>query len=186
MSAPWFLPQHDIRTIVGRPLPQRRRSIKRLVRNDHIRKARREHSIKRHAENTPLKGSQASATLKRTSLEREHPQASPEEETVLDTTLYAAEEEDIASELDWGNDTVLASAILGMGKLQGATASEELAPPPSANWNFNDPPPSRHAEGEGEMVLSSADSHRIYMGAKPRPRSEEPTRASRTCPFLRL
>jgi hypothetical protein len=50
-----------------------------------------------------------------------------------------------------------------MGKLQGAAASEELAPPPSADWNFNDPPPSRRTEGEGAMVLSSAGSHMIWV-----------------------
>jgi hypothetical protein len=50
-----------------------------------------------------------------------------------------------------------------MGKLEGAAASEELAPPLSADWNFNDPPPSRRAEGEGAMVLSSAGSHMIWV-----------------------
>jgi hypothetical protein len=57
--------------------------------------------LERHAENTPLKGSQAPALLERTLLE-ERPQASPEEETVLDTTLDAVEE-DSGSELDWRN-----------------------------------------------------------------------------------
>jgi hypothetical protein len=50
-----------------------------------------------------------------------------------------------------------------MGKLEDAAASEELAPPPSADWNFNDPPPSRRAQGEGAMVLSSAGNHMIWM-----------------------
>jgi hypothetical protein len=75
-------------------------------------------TFKRLAENTPLKGSQAPAPLERKSLEG-LPQASPEEESVLDTTLDAANEGS-DSELDWGHDTTIASAILGMGKLQGA------------------------------------------------------------------
>ncbi len=81
-------------------------------------------TLERHTENTPLKGSQASATLERTLLEG-LPQASPEEETVLDTTLDAAGEGS-DSELDWGHDTTIASAILGMGKLQGAETVGEL------------------------------------------------------------
>ncbi len=48
-------------------------------------------TLERHAEDTPLKGSHAPAPLERTSLEG-LPQASPEEETVLDTTLDAADE----------------------------------------------------------------------------------------------
>ena len=48
-------------------------------------------TLERPEENTPLKRSQAPAPLKRTPLEV-NPQPSPEEETVLDTTLYAAEE----------------------------------------------------------------------------------------------
>jgi hypothetical protein len=59
--------------------------------------------LERLPENTPLKGSQAPATLKRTLLEGEDPQVSHEEETVLDTKLDPSEEES-ASELDWGND----------------------------------------------------------------------------------
>jgi hypothetical protein len=120
-------------------------------------------TLERPAERIPLKGSKASATLKGTSLEREHPQASPEEETVLDTTLYAAEEEDSASELDWGNDTVIASAILGMSKLEGPAASEDLAPPTSEDWTFDEPPRSGRVEGDGAMVLSSAGSHMIWV-----------------------
>jgi hypothetical protein len=95
--------------------------------------------LERLPENTPLKGSQASATLKRTLLEGEGPQASPEEETVLDTTLGSAEE-DSASELDWGNDTTIASAILGMGKLEDAATSEELASAPMHEWTFDGQP----------------------------------------------
>ncbi len=51
-------------------------------------------------------------------------QASPEEETVLDTTINHSDEDD-ASELDWGNDTVIASALLGMNRLEGTETSEE-------------------------------------------------------------
>jgi hypothetical protein len=80
----------------------------------------------------------------------------------LDTTLDAAEE-DSASELDWGNDTVLASAILGMGKLEGAATSEKLAPPSNEDWTFGDLPQARRAEGEGAMVLSSAGNHMIWV-----------------------
>jgi hypothetical protein len=84
-------------------------------------------TLERHAENTPLKGSKAPAPLERNSLEG-LPQPSPEEETVLDTTLDAAGEGS-DSELDWGHDTTIASAILGMGKLQGAETVGELALP---------------------------------------------------------
>ncbi len=54
--------------------------------------------LKGSSDATPLEGLSESTPLKRTSLERERPQASPEEETVLDTTLYTAEEGDSASE----------------------------------------------------------------------------------------
>jgi hypothetical protein len=135
--------------------------------------------LERLSENTPLKGSQAPAPLKRTLLEGEGPQASPEEETVLDTTLGSAEE-DSASELDWGNDTVLASAILGMGKLEGAAASEELAPPLNEDWTFGDTPHARRAEGEGTMVLSSAGSHMIWVPSHGLVRKSPPVLHART------
>jgi hypothetical protein len=135
--------------------------------------------LKGSSDATPLEGLSENTPLKRTLLEGKGPQALPEEETVLDTTLYAAEE-DSDSELDWGNDTVLASAILGMGKLEGAAASEELAPPPSADWNLNDPPPSRRAEGEGAMVLSSAGNHMIWMPSHGLVRKSPPALHART------
>jgi hypothetical protein len=118
--------------------------------------------LERLPEDTPLKGSQASAPLKRTLLEEEAPQASPEEETVLDTMLAPAEE-DSASELDWGNDTAIASAILGMGKLEDAATSEELVPPSNEDWTFDELPQARRAESEGTMVLSSAGNHMIWV-----------------------
>jgi hypothetical protein len=58
---------------------------------------------------------------------------------------------------------VLASAILGMGKLEGAAASEELAPPLNEDWTFGDAPHARRAEGEGAMVVYSAGDHMIWV-----------------------
>jgi hypothetical protein len=55
--------------------------------------------LKGSSDATPLEGRSESTPLKGTSLERERPKGSPEEETVLDTTLDP-EEEDSASELD--------------------------------------------------------------------------------------
>jgi hypothetical protein len=48
------------------------------------------------------------------------------EETVLDTTLDSSQDTD-ASELDFGKDTVIVSALLGMNKLESMAVSEELA-----------------------------------------------------------
>jgi hypothetical protein len=48
-----------------------------------------------------------------------------------------------------------------MGKLQGAATSEELAPPSNKDWTFDELPRSGRAEGEGTMVLSSADNHHM-------------------------
>jgi hypothetical protein len=58
---------------------------------------------------------------------------------------------------------VIASAILGMSKLEGPATSEDLAPPSNEDWTFDEPPRSGRAEGEGAMVLSSAGSHMICV-----------------------
>ena len=58
---------------------------------------------------------------------------------------------------------MLASAILGMGKLEGAAASEELAPPLNEDWTFDELPRSGRAEGDGTMVLSSAGNHMLWV-----------------------
>ena len=110
---------------------------------------------------TPLKGSQARASLERAPLE-ENPQPSPEEESVLDTTLDTTNEGS-DSELDWGHDTTIASAILGMNKLQGAETSGGLALPSKRDWTFDELPQAGRAEGDGEMVLSSAGNHMIWV-----------------------
>ncbi len=58
---------------------------------------------------------------------------------------------------------MLASALLGMGKLEGAVTLEDLAPPPNSEWTFNDPPLEGHAESDGAMVLSSAGNHMLWV-----------------------
>jgi hypothetical protein len=105
-------------------------------------------------EGAPLKGSPRTAPLKELPLEEEDAQATPEEETVLDTTLDASEEED-ASELYWGNDTVIASALLlGMNKLEGTATSEELASLPLDQWTFDEQPQTKSAKsGHDGLVL---------------------------------
>jgi hypothetical protein len=130
--------------------------------------------LKRTPENASLKGSPATAPLQRTLLE----ESAPEEETVLDTTLDSAEE-DSASELGWRNDNVIASAILGMGKLECAATSEELAPPSSDDWTFDELPRAGRAEGEGTMVLSSASNHMVWVPNHERVQKSSPALPAR-------
>jgi hypothetical protein len=121
-------------------------------------------------EGTPLKGSSQTTTLERhaenTPLERKTleglPQASPEEESVLDTTLDTTNEGS-DSDLDWGHDTTIASAILGMSKLQDAATLGAQALPSKRDWTFDELPQAGRAEGDGEMVLSSAGNHMIWV-----------------------
>jgi hypothetical protein len=121
-------------------------------------------------EGTPLKGSSQTTTLERhaenTPLERKTleglPQASPEEESVLDTTLDTTNEGS-DSDLDWGHDTTIASAILGMSKLQDAGTLGAQALPSKRDWTFDELPQAGRAEGDGAMVLSSAGNHMIWV-----------------------
>ena len=124
-------------------------------------------------QSAPLEGLQSAPLekcppLEKPSLEKRKAQASPEEETVLDGTLHrsdaSGEDSDGGSELDWGNDSVLASALLGMNKLESGAAQEELANAPISRWTFNDEEPQTNsAEKGGAWVLSSAGNHKIWV-----------------------
>ncbi len=70
---------------------------------------------------------------------------------------------------------MIASAILGMGKLEGAATSEELAPPSNEDWTFDKLPRSGRAEGEGTMVLSSAGNHMVWVPNHDRVKKSSPS-----------
>ena len=125
-------------------------------------------------QNAPLEERPKSAPLEerspleKPSLEKQRAQASPEEETVLDGALHhsdaSEENSDGGSELDWGNDSVLASALLGMNRLESSAAQEELVSAPISQWTFDDEQPqTNRAESEGTWVLSTAGNHKIWV-----------------------
>jgi hypothetical protein len=78
---------------------------------------------------------------------------------------------------------VFASAILGMGKLEDAATSEELAPPWSDDWTFDELPRAGRAEGEGTMVLSSAGNHMILWPNHDQVGKEAPAPARASYPI---
>jgi hypothetical protein len=98
--------------------------------------------LEERLKSAPLEERPMSSPLEKPSLEKQMVQASPEEETVLDGTLHRSdaseEDSDSGSELDWGNDSVLAFALLGMNRLGGSAAQEELASAPISQWETSD------------------------------------------------
>ncbi len=58
---------------------------------------------------------------------------------------------------------MIASALLGMDKLEYAATSEELASAPLDEWTFDEQPQTGRAESEGTMIVSSASNHMVWV-----------------------
>ncbi len=175
---PYLIPAPAPAPSLVSPLPNEGAPLEEHPKSAPLEERPRSAPLEERPRSAPLQEYPKSSPLEKSSLEKQMAQASPEEETVLDGTLHrsdaSGEDSDGGSELDWGNDSVLASALLGVNRLEGTAAQEELASAPISQWTFDDEQPqANRTESEGAWVLSSASNHKIWVPNQERAQSRQ-------------